>query len=181
MPRTAGPISKFSRGSLWKSAAKGYALIWALDLQMGGHDLLLGRPRRAGRPAPCSGAVVAMGATAELTGARVLLFLSTKRRSKTMGRWRNNPGAHLDGLLETKRSREGPPRRRFAPNSARSKCASAAARAWKERSDGENNTRGRHWRIYRARYGKESRRFRDGKIQLGSVASSRVLPGHGRR
>jgi len=148
---------------------------------MGGHDLLLGRPRRAGRPAPCCDAVVAMGATAELTGARVLLFPSTKRRSKTMGRWRKNPRAHLDGLLKTKRSREDPPRQRFAPNSARCKCAAAAARAWKEHLNGENNTRGRRWGIYRARYGKESQRFRYGKIQLGSVASSRVLPGHGRR
>jgi len=51
--------------------------------------------------------VVAMGAAAEFTGARVLLFPSTKRRSETMRRWRSNPRAHLDGLPEAKWSRDG--------------------------------------------------------------------------
>jgi len=48
-PRDGGLIHNFSRGSLTKSAAKGYALIWVLDLQMGSHDLLLGRQRRPGQ------------------------------------------------------------------------------------------------------------------------------------
>ena len=62
---------------------------------MGGHDLLLGGPRPAGRPAPCSGAAAPWRESRSSPASSGFPFPRTKTQAEHTGRKRRRSRAQL--------------------------------------------------------------------------------------